>query len=134
MEIAVIFIELDFITRKQAQLGKIEIENVVRKSLNLELIKTYRGEDLRDVIYDLLSKTKLVDSTWESVARLIPNKELSAILKRQIINKWIDIRARSYVKTYVQLVKRNIAKKKIDDKEKIKLSKKTEPAMRKKLT
>ena len=111
------------------------IENAARKTLNLKFIRTYRGQDLRDLILKELAKSNIVDTTWDSVSRLMPNRNLANIIKKQLINKWIDIKARSYVDTYVQLVKRNLAKSKMDkNKSKVKVSKKTEPAMRKKLT
>ena len=52
-----------------------------------------------------------VNTSWESLSRNIPNEALSMIVKKQFMLKWIDIRARSYVRTYVQILKSKISKK-----------------------
>ena len=41
-----------------------------------------------------------------SVARHIPNESLKEILQKQFMKKWIDLRARAFVKTYIQILKR----------------------------
>ena len=108
------------------------IENVVRRKLNLNLIKTYRGQDIRVIIEKELQNSSFISSGWDSVSRMLPNRQLAHVLMNQIIEKWVDIRARSFVDSYIQLVKRSIAKNKVDSN--IKLSKKGEQSMRKKLT
>ena len=130
------------------------IENVVRNVLNINLMRAYQGQDLRDVIEKQLCKSTLIDSNWEKLSRLMPNKALADSIKIQLIRKWVDIRARSFVNSYVQTAKRKLhqikaakTKKKSSDetlsskaepkKKKssdIKLSSKAEPAMRKKLS
>lgn len=104
------------------------LETVVRNTLTFDFLKTYRGEDLRDVIFHELESAPFINSGWSIVARNLGNESLKEILKRQIVNKWIDIRARSYVTSYIQIVKRMYQKRKQDDKRKP--SNKAEPAMR----
>ena len=111
------------------------IENVVRSVLNVNLMRTYKGEDLRDVLEKELNKSVLIDVYWEAMSRAMPNKELGDCLKTQFIAKWVDIRARSFVNTYVQIVKHKLNQLKAEkNKSSVKLSSKSEPAMRKKLT
>ena len=112
------------------------IENVVRQVLNIKFMKIYKGEDLRDILQKELEKSSLIDLGWDSLSRLLPNRDLAAVLKRQLICKWVDIRARSFVNCYVQLVKRKLVRvsKKEGQKTTVHLSKKAEQAMRKKLT
>ena len=107
--------------------SKIEME--VRSVLNISLDKSYHREDLREVLLYTLYSDESVSMAWESLSRNIPNESLQEILKKQVIMKWIDIRARSFVKTYIQILKRISTKSKSQ-----KLFKKAEPAMRKKLT
>ena len=105
-----------------------KLEAVVRGILNVTLIRTHHGEDLREVLLQAIIDNENVNTSWESLSRNIPNEALSMILKKQFMLKWIDIRAPSYVRTYVQILKRVSAKSK-----KTKISKKADPAMRKRL-
>ena len=45
------------------------VENVVRKVLNIGLLKMYPGEDLRDTIDNELQKHCLVDTYWDTLSR-----------------------------------------------------------------
>ena len=110
------------------------IENRVRKVLTLNFMAKYRGEDLRAVIEDELKKSQLINTYWDSLARNLPSKQLKDVLKTQIINKWIDIRVRAFVSSYVLLLKRTLVKQKNPESLKIQLSKKGEPSMRNTLT
>ena len=105
-----------------------KLEAVVRGILNVTLIRTHHGEDLREVLLQAIIDNENVNTSWESLSRNIPNEALSMILKKQFMLKWIDIRAPSYVRTCVQILKRVSAKSK-----KTKISKKADPAMRKRL-
>ena len=48
-------------------------EIYVHKIFNLELLKNYRGEDLREVIRKKIMESGIVFSGWECVARNIGN-------------------------------------------------------------
>ena len=111
------------------------VENCVRQTRNIKLIKKYQGEDLRDIIQKELQNSPFISYGWDSLSRLIPNRQLAEVLRNQLIVKWIDIRARSFVDSYVQRVKRTLAKRKADGAaSKVALSKKGEQSMRKTLT
>ena len=69
-----------------------------------------------------------INSAWESVARHILNESLKEILQKQFMKKWIDLRTKAFVKTYIQIVKRFNNRSNPQ-----KLSKKAEPALRKTL-
>lgn len=84
------------------------IENIVRQTLTIGFIRNYKGEDLRDILYKKLLKDPIVAYGWENLSRKISNEHLKYILKRQIMKKWIDLRAKSYVNAYVQLLKHQI--------------------------
>ena len=111
------------------------IENVARTVLNVNLMRTYKGEDLRDVSEKELNESVFIDVYWEAMSRAMPNKELGDCLKTQFTAKLVDIRAGSFVNTYVQIVKHKLNQLKAEkNKSSVKLSSKSEPAMRKKLT
>ena len=101
----------------------------VRSILDLQFLKNYRGEDLRDVIGEKILKNSTVNVYWDKLARNLENVKLKHLLKEQIISKWVDIRARSYVNAYVQIVKR-VANK---EQSKSSVSKTAEPALRKQI-
>ncbi len=83
------------------------VEGIVRGVLSLDLLKNYRNEDLRDLIFQRLkAKESVLNGYWKGLTKDLGSEVLRKYLKDQIFHKWIDIRARAYVKAYVQLVKR----------------------------
>ena len=105
------------------------IENSVCKTLNISLIRRYDEEDLTDVLRNEILHNYLVEEYWRLLVHYLPSQQLSNTLKLQTVEKWIDIRARSFVSCYVQLLKIKIAFSKIKNV----ISTRTEPAMRKTL-
>ena len=81
------------------------IENFVRKVLNVDLIRDYKGQDIREVIEKELERDTLIGEAWETIARYLVNRNLSNVLKLQIIKKWVDIHAKAFVASYIQVVK-----------------------------
>ena len=113
-----------------------QIENVMRAVLNLKLIKMYPGEDLREIIQDKLENHPFISKSWEIISRNVANQDLTDIVKKQIIMKWIDIRAQSFVIAYIQILKRKLSSMSKEEKKQVSgdLSKAAEPALRKTLT
>ena len=104
------------------------VGTTVQRYLNVDFLKHYRGEDLREPLKIAILSDDFTEVCWENFTCNLVNKSLSSILKSQIVEKWIDIRARAFVNTYIQRLKRNYS-----DKKKAILSKKGEPSMRKTL-
>ena len=102
------------------------IEYAVRSILNINLISLYKGEDLRELIENKLLDNDSVNQIWDSITRYLPNEQLKVVLFQEIIRKWIDIRANSFVNTYVQILKRKIK----NEGRKISISGASEPALR----
>ena len=90
------------------------IENSVHKTLNISLIWKYEGEDIRDVLRNKILQNYLVQKYWHLLAHCLPSEQLADTLTLQIVEKWIDIRARSFVKErcYMQFLWRKIASSK----------------------
>ena len=105
------------------------IEYAVRSILNINLISLYQGEDLRELIENKLLDNDSVNQNWDSITRDLPNEQLKVVLFQEIIRKWIDIRANSFVNTYVQILKQKIK----NEGRKISISGASEPALRKTL-
>ena len=98
------------------------MESVSRTVSNKSLMIDYCGEDLRDVLLEIFLKHDLIDKSWCSLTRYIKNDTLKDTLKIAILKKWIGIRARSFVNTWMQLVKTKSGK--------INISNKSEPSLR----
>jgi len=107
------------------------VEYCVQTVLSVKMLQVYKGEDLRKVIKDKLESDNLVISAWESISRLMPCRNLAKSLYLEVITKWIDIRAKAFVSSYVQIIKLTIRRNKNKT---VELSKKAEPSMRKTLT
>lgn len=77
------------------------IENPLRETLNINLIRRYEGEDLRDVLRNKVLQKYLVEKYWQSLVYYFPSEQLANTLKLQIVEKRTDIRALSFVSCYV---------------------------------
>ena len=60
-------------------------EICVQKIFNLELLKNYKGENLREIIKKKKMESSIVVSGWECVARNLENQELGKYLIKQVI-------------------------------------------------
>ena len=96
------------------------IENVARSVLNCNLIANYKGEDLREVLMEKLNKSELVDIGWEALTKKIQCDNIKKLLKQIILRKWVGIRAKSFLKCWVRMLKRK----------KQNVSEKSEPSLR----
>ena len=90
-----------------------KIEEIVHRTLNVHFIKKYNGEDLRDIIVKQLEESSHLTSNLEALSRMLPSENSPGQIKSQIFYKWVDIQARLYVQCFMQILKRNIAMKKI---------------------
>ena len=77
------------------------IENSFRETLNINLIRRYKGEDLRDVLRNKVLQKYLVEKYWQSLVYYFPSEQLANTLKLQIVEKRADIRALSFVSCYI---------------------------------
>ena len=69
-----------------------------------------RGEGLREVIRKKIMESGIAASGWECVARNLENQELAKYLIKQVIDKWLDIRIRFFVNSFMLISKRRLAK------------------------
>ena len=85
-----------------------ELELVVRSVLNTKFICKYSGQDLWDIIERKITDNELIIRAWNVLSRSITNETLINLTKKQMITKWVDIRAKSFVNAYIQVLKRRI--------------------------
>ena len=107
------------------------IENVARKLFNRDLLLSYCNEDIREVLLDDFSNSSLIDLSWTALTRKIENKDLCMKLKTEVLNKWINIRAKSFLNAWLAIQKLRLEKVKTGKKDA--LSNKAEPSLRKSL-
>ena len=88
----------------------IRIEITVRTVLNVQFLLQYAGEDIRIIILDRLKNDSYVTFGWDSLTRDVENKSLCDRLKLIVFNKWISIRAYSFVKVWIDKVKHQSSK------------------------
>ena len=86
------------------------VELVVRRVLNYNLIVTYAGENLREVLLSKLLKHEYVETYWSTITRHIDNTVLKDTLLLIILQSWINIRANSFIKTSINVTRRKSAK------------------------
>ena len=63
------------------------IENSIRKTFNIGLIRRYEGEDLRDVLRNEILQNYLVERYWHSFVHYLQSEQLANTLKLQIVEK-----------------------------------------------
>ena len=104
------------------------VETAVQKILTLGFCRSYYGEKLRDLLKDTLQNTIL--GPWGGkpfpIIFLIANCQKFCLT----LEKWIDIRGNSYVKTLMQVSKGKLSKLGTKNKEEPTFSS-TEPSLRK---
>ena len=105
------------------------VENVARTVFNKNLLLTYCNEDIRNVLLEDFSKNSLIDKSWESLTRKLSNKDLSTKLKVEVLNKWINIRSKSFLTAWLACQKLRLE----ETKKKNSLASKAEPSLRKSL-
>ena len=101
------------------------VEQTARKVLNVNFIKNYKGKDLRECIEEKLKDDLHVSNSWLTLTRHCPNEKLIIHLQKEVLSKWIDIRANSFVNSYVLVLKRKLKENK--------MSSASEPSIRKTL-
>ena len=74
------------------------IETVTQSLFTVEFMRSYKGQDIKEILMERLNESSLIQLGWESLVRELPNRNLSKLLFTQILEKWTDIRANGYVK------------------------------------
>ena len=80
------------------------VETLVRKTLTFSFMKTYKGEDISELLHENLEESNIINNLWESLTRHVPNKQLTDHFVTEVLSKCIDIRANAFVKTFVLIL------------------------------
>ena len=78
-----------------------QVDTLIQKILILDFLRRYHGEYLQDYLRDKLQNNHFVTLGWQILSRNFSNSKLSEVLFNQIVEKWIDIRGKSYVKRHL---------------------------------
>ena len=100
------------------------VDMETRTNINLELLINYCGEDLKTVLCNTFSKSENIEVCWHNITRNISHLSVKKMIKKEILLKWINIRANAFVKSWIQMIKR---------KGSMAITRKGEPSLRKSL-
>ena len=71
----------------------LKTEEVARSFMTVDLLRKNQEENMREIFKFKLNTVPEVSAMWVSLSRKMPNRQLSDKLFKQIIEKWIDLRA-----------------------------------------
>ena len=72
-------------------------EVYARNTLNTNLMKKYRGENIQNLLMSEFNKNNLIDLCWSSITSRIENETLKDTLKSEVLKKWINIRGNAFL-------------------------------------
>ena len=91
-----------FVVSDNAYLFFRSMEYAVRKVFNVNLLKRYRGQNLREVLLQNMLQDKRIIHHWDAITK---NSEIIESIKtfllRKIMIYWIDIRGNAFVRAWV---------------------------------
>ena len=67
------------------------VENIAGTVFNINLVGACNGEDVQDVVENIMQESKRVLQAWDTVTRKLENSLASNLLKL-IIKRWVSIR------------------------------------------
>ena len=75
------------------------VDMETRTNINLELLINYCGEDLKTVLCNTFSKSENIEVCRHNITRNISHLSVKEMIKKEILLKWINIRANAFVKS-----------------------------------
>ena len=103
------------------------LEHIARTILNKNLLVNYCGTDIRSILLQKFMGNQALNDMWTNLTQQIRSKDLSAKILGMIYSKWVNLRANSFVKNWIEIQKNKLFKKGES------VAEKAEPAMRKSL-
>ena len=82
------------------------IELECRKILNINFLITYSGQDIRDQLCSKITNSELLQRDWDLLTKDLNNRLLCDKLFHRIVAKWVNIRISAFVKTWMQIMRR----------------------------
>ena len=67
------------------------------------MLVAYAGENLRNVLLEKLQENKNLNEDWDLLTSRFSNKDLAEKIKVKIFKSWMNIRANSFVKTWISI-------------------------------
>lgn len=81
------------------------IETIARTTLNLKTLTTYCGQNIRLILMRKFETNQSLQLYWSGLTKHLQNDEFSGKLLKSIYTKWINVRANSFVKSWLQIMK-----------------------------
>lgn len=103
------------------------LEHIARTILNKNLLLNYCGSDVRTILLQKFFGNQALNDMWANLTQHMRNSDLLAKILGMIYSKWINLRANSFVKNWIEIQKNKLFKKGKS------VAEKAEPAMRKSL-
>ena len=111
------------------------VEMHARSILNVNLMKRYAGENIHLLLMKKIENSSIIDICWNNITSRLDNDILKETLKIEVLKKWVNIRGNSFVRAWVDILKKKQidSKRKSEEKLKMTVSRKGESALRKTL-
>ena len=82
------------------------IEFECRKILNITFLITYSGQDFRDQLCSKITNSELLQRDWDLLTKDLNDRLLCDKLFHRIVTKWVNIRINAFIKTWMQIMRR----------------------------
>ena len=82
------------------------IELECRKILNINFLITYSGQDFCDQLCSKITNSELLQRDWDLLRKDLNNRLLCDKLFHRIVMKWVNIRINAFIKTWMQIMRR----------------------------
>ena len=77
-----------------------------RKILNINFLITYSGQDFHDQLCFKITDSELLQRDWDLLTKDLNNRLLRDKLFHKIVTKWVNIRNNAFIKTQMQIMRR----------------------------
>ena len=82
------------------------IELKYREILNINFLITYSGQDFCDQPCSKITNSELLQRDWDLLTKNLKNTLLCDKLFHRIVTKWVNIRINAFIKTWMQIMRR----------------------------
>ena len=77
-----------------------------RKTLNTNFLIMYSGQDFCDKLCSKITNSELLQRDWDVLTKDLNNRLLCDKLFHRIVTKWVNIRINAFIKTWMQIMRR----------------------------
>ena len=77
-----------------------------RKTLNTNFLIMYSGQDFCNKLCSKITNSELLQRDWDVLTKDLNNRLLCDKLFHRIVTKWVNIRINAFIKTWMQIMRR----------------------------